>query len=229
MKRRHFITTAFTAATVMAAGSRFNLLRSAQAQEVITLPPLPYPDNALEPHISAKTLGFHYGKHHQGYVNKLNKQIQGTELADMSLEALIKATATPDKMAIFNNAAQVWNHSFYWQSMRPKGGGQPPAELAEKIEATFDSLEAFKEEFIRMATSQFGSGWAWLVQADQQLKIINSANADTPLVKTGVKPLITVDVWEHAYYLDYQNRRGDYVKTFLDNLVNWEFALSNLS
>ncbi|MDY6993635.1 MAG: superoxide dismutase, partial [Pseudomonadota bacterium] len=177
----------------------------------------------------AKTLGFHYGKHHQGYVNKLNKQIQGTELADMSLEALIKATATPDKMAIFNNAAQVWNHNFYWQSMRPKGGGQPPAQLAEKIEATFDSLEAFKEEFVRMATSQFGSGWAWLVQADQHLKIINSANADTPLVKAGIKPLLTVDVWEHAYYLDYQNRRGDYVKTFLDNLVNWEFALSNLS
>ena len=191
------------------------------------LPPLPYADNALEPVISAKTLGFHYGKHHKTYVDNLNKLVAGTELADKSLEEVITATAgQADKVGIFNNAAQVWNHTFYWNSLSPKGGGEPPSSLKQKIEASFGDLDAFKKEFANAAVTQFGSGWAWLVKDGDSLKIIKTSNADLPLTK-GLKPLLTIDVWEHAYYLDYQNRRPDYVSAVLDKLINWRFAADN--
>ena len=192
------------------------------------LPPLPYAENALEPVIAAKTMSFHYGKHHKGYVDNLNKLIAGTELADLSLEKIITSTVgQPEKTAIFNNAAQTWNHTFYWSSMRAKGGGEPPAALKQKIEASFASVDACKKELASAAVSQFGSGWAWLVLDGGKLKVVKTANADAPL--KGVKPLLAIDVWEHAYYLDYQNRRADYVNAVLDKLINWEFALQNAS
>ena len=194
---------------------------------VHVLPALPYADNALEPVISANTLGFHYGKHHKTYLDNLNKLVAGTELADLSLEAVIKATAgKPDKVGVFNNAAQTWNHTFYWHSLRPNGGGEPPAALKQRIEAAFGGFDKFKQEFANAAVTQFGSGWAWLVRDGDALKIVKTGNADTPLV-SGVTPLLTIDVWEHAYYLDYQNRRADYVNAVIDKLLNWEFALQN--
>jgi len=191
------------------------------------LPSLPYAENALEPVITGKTISFHYGKHHKGYVDNLNKLITGTEYADLSLEKIIADTAgRPEKTAIFNNAAQTWNHTFYWNSMKPKGGGEPPAALKQRIEASFDSVDACKKEIASVAVSQFGSGWAWLVIESGKLKVIKTANADSPLT-LNIKPLFTIDVWEHAYYLDYQNRRVDYVNAVLDKLINWEFALQN--
>jgi Fe-Mn family superoxide dismutase len=192
------------------------------------LPPLPYPDNALEPVISANTIGFHFGKHHQGYVDTLNKLVAGTEFADLPLVNIITETAGKvDKTAIFNNAAQTWNHTFYWRSMRAKGGGDPPAVLKQKIEASFGNLDACKKELAAAAMTQFGSGWTWLVLDGGMLKVVKTGNADLPLT-TGMKPLLTVDVWEHAYYLDYQNRRADYVNAVLDTLINWDFAADNL-
>jgi len=192
------------------------------------LPPLPYAENALDPVISANTLGFHYGKHHKGYVDTLNKLVAGTELAGRSLEQLINETAgKADKSAIFNSAAQTWNHTFYWRSLRAKGGGEPPLALKQKIESAFGNLDACKKELATASTSQFGSGWAWLVLEGDKLKVVKTGNAETPLTK-GAKPLLTIDVWEHAYYLDYQNRRADYVNAVLDKLINWEFAAGNL-
>jgi Fe-Mn family superoxide dismutase len=192
------------------------------------LPALPYADNALEPVISANTLHFHYGKHHQAYVDNLNKLIAGTELVGLPLEKIISATAgKPDKTAIFNNAAQTWNHTFYWHSLRPQGGAEPPAALKKKIEAAFGSLDACKKELAATAMAQFGSGWVWLAQDGDRLKVVKTGNADAPLT-SGLKPLLTIDVWEHAYYLDYQNRRADYVSAVLDKLSNWEFAAANL-
>lgn len=191
------------------------------------LPPLPYPDNALDPVISANTLSFHYGKHHKTYVDNLNKLIAGTELADLSLEEIIASTAgKADKIGVFNNAAQVWNHTFYWNSLSPKGGGEPPSALKQKIEASFGSVEACKKELATAATTQFGSGWAWLTQDGDKLQVIKTGNADLPLTK-GIMPLLTIDVWEHAYYLDYQNRRPDYINAVLDKLINWGFAADN--
>ncbi len=191
--------------------------------------PLPYAENALEPIITAKTMSFHYGKHHKGYVDNLNKLIAGTEYADLSLEKIITSTAgKPEKIAISNNAAQTWNHTFYWKSMRPKGGGEPPAALKQRIETSFGSVDACKKELASAAVSQFGSGWVWLVLEGGVLKVVKTANADDPLT-TGMKPLLCIDVWEHAYYLDYQNRRADYVNAMLDKLINWEFALQNAS
>ncbi len=193
------------------------------------LPPLPYAENALEPTITAKTMSFHYGKHHKGYVDNLNKFILGTEYAALPLEKIITSTAgQPEKIAIFNNAAQTWNHTFYWNSMRPKGGGEPPAALKQRIEISFGSVDAFKKELASTAVSQFGSGWAWLVYDGSLLKVIKTANAGVPQT-LGLKPLLAIDVWEHAYYLDYQNRRADYVNAVLDKLINWEFALQNAS
>jgi Fe-Mn family superoxide dismutase len=193
------------------------------------LPSLPYADNALDPVISANTTGFHYGKHHKGYVDNLNKLVAGTEFADLPLEKIITATAgKADKTAIFNNAAQIWNHTFYWKSMRAKGGGEPPASLKQKMETSFGSVDACKKELASVAVSQFGSGWAWLVLDGNELKAIKTSNANVPLT-TAMKPLLAVDVWEHAYYLDYQNRRADYVSAVLDKLINWEFALQNAS
>jgi Fe-Mn family superoxide dismutase len=206
-----------------------NFSKAAQSGNTYVLAPLPYADNALEPVISAHTLSFHYGKHHKAYVDNLNKLVADTPLAGKSLEEIIKATAgQADKAGIFNNAAQVWNHMFYWHSLNPKGGGEPPAALKQKIEASFGSVDACKKEFANAAVTQFGSGWAWLVQEGDKLAIAKTSNADSPITKNS-RPLLTIDVWEHAYYLDYQNRRPDYVNTILDKLINWEFAAANLS
>ena len=192
------------------------------------LPPLPYAENALAPVISANTVGIHYGKHHKGYVDTLNKLLAGTDLASLSLEKLIAETGgKADKVAIFNNAAQTWNHTFYWRSLRPKGGGEPPATLKQKIDASFGSLDACKKALATAATAQFGSGWVWLVLQAGKLKVVKTDNADTPLTQDA-KPLLTIDVWEHAYYLDCQNRRADYVNGVLDKLINWGFAADNL-
>ena len=194
----------------------------------ISLPELPYARNALAPHISEETLNFHYGKHHNTYVTNLNNLIAGTELAGQSLEQIIKATAgQSDKAGIFNNAAQVWNHMFYWLSLNPKGGGEPPAVLKQKIDAAFGSVDACKKELATAAVTQFGSGWAWLVLDGDKVSIAKTSNADSPLTKN-IRPLLTIDVWEHAYYLDYQNRRPDYVNTILEKLINWDFAAANL-
>lgn len=193
----------------------------------ITLPPLPYDKNALEPHISANTLDFHYGKHHQAYVTNLNKLIEATDLASKSLEEIILASAKDSsKAGIFNNAAQVWNHTFYWNSMKKSGGGKPSGELAAKIDADFGSFDKFAEEFKNAGATQFGSGWAWLVLENGKLKVTKTPNADLPMAH-GQVALMTADVWEHAYYLDYQNRRPDYLSTFLSNLINWDFAAEN--
>ena len=194
-----------------------------------TLPDLPYASNALEPHITAHTLSFHHGKHHQAYVTNLNNLIEGTELASQTLEEIILAVAgDASKAGIFNNAAQVWNHTFYWSSMKPNGGGEPTGAIAAKIVEDFGSFEAFLKEFKTAGATQFGSGWAWLVLEGGKLKITKTPNADTPMVH-GQKALLTVDVWEHAYYLDYQNRRPDYLETFFKHLVNWDFPNANLS
>jgi Fe-Mn family superoxide dismutase len=193
------------------------------------LPSLPYADSALAPVISANTIGFHYGKHHRGYVDNLNKLVAETEFADLSLEKIMMATVGKvDKAAIFNNAAQVWNHTFYWRSLRPKGGGEPPAALKQKIEASFGTLDTCKKDLVTAASTQFGSGWVWLVSVGENLKIIKTGNAETPFT-ANMKPLVTIDVWEHAYYLDYQNRRVDYVNAVLDKLISWDFAAENLS
>jgi Fe-Mn family superoxide dismutase len=195
----------------------------------IELPPLPYAQDALAPVISAQTLSFHYGKHHKTYVDNLNKLVAGTDMSESPLEALIKAVVgKPDKAGVFNNAAQVWNHTFFWNSMKPNGGGAPTGAVAKAIDASFGSYENFKKEFSNAAMTQFGSGWAWLVADKGQLKIAKTPNAETPLT-TGQTALLTVDVWEHAYYLDYQNRRADFVAAVIDKLLNWEFANANLA
>ena len=189
---------------------------------------LPYKADALEPYISEKTIRFHYGKHHAGYVKKLNQMIKVTAYAGLGIEAIIQKTyGSAGETGIFNNAAQVFNHTFYWNSMKPGGGGAPTGIIAEKIEADFGSYDAFKKDFASAALSQFGSGWAWLVKDGDALKILKTSNADTPIAE-GLIPLLTVDVWEHAYYLDYQNRRAEYVDAYLEHLVNWEFAETNL-
>jgi Fe-Mn family superoxide dismutase len=192
-------------------------------------PPLPYDFNALEPHMSARTFEFHYGKHHAAYVTNLNNLVKETELADKPLVEVIQASfKDPAKTGIFNNAAQVWNHTFFWNSMKSGGGGKPSGDLAAKIDAAFGSFDKFKEDFKTAATTQFGSGWAWLVMEGDTLKVTKTPNAENPLVH-GQKPLLTLDVWEHAYYLDYQNRRPDFIQTFLDQLVNWDFAAQNMA
>lgn len=199
----------------------------AQGTRSITLPPLPYTDDALAPVISANTISFHYGKHHKGYVDNLNKMIAGTDLAAASLEQIVKSTVgVADKQGVFNNAAQIWNHTFYWNSMKPNGGGKPSGDLAQKIDATFTNFDNCKKELVTAATGQFGSGWAWLVSEGGTLKVVKTPNAETPLIK-GQVPLLTIDVWEHAYYLDYQNKRADYVTAVIDKLLNWDFAAAN--
>lgn len=192
------------------------------------LPKLPYAKTDLEPYVSRDTLNFHYDKHHQGYVTKLNELVEGTEFAGMELEDVIRETeGQKDYSAIFNNAAQVWNHTFYWHSMKKGGGGTPPASILTLLEKTFESYEDFVNLFRQAAMTQFGSGWAWLVNESGALKIVKTSNAETPLTKNAT-PLLTCDVWEHAYYLDYQNRRVDYVDIFLKHLVNWDFVEKNL-
>ncbi|WP_320837785.1 superoxide dismutase [Zhongshania sp.] len=190
----------------------------------IKLPVLPYAQNALEPHISAETIEYHYGKHHQSYVDKLNKLTSSNEFEEMPLEDIVKkATGT-----IFNNAAQVWNHNFYWSCLSPQGGGVPTGALAEEITKKFDSMDAFQKAFGDSAVSNFGSGWTWLVKnvADGELAIINTENADTPLTDANTLPLLTLDVWEHAYYIDYRNARAKYIQGYW-KLVNWDFVEKN--
>ena len=192
------------------------------------LPPLPYPMDALEPSISANTLSFHHGKHHQTYVTNLNNLIKDTDLESLSLEEIIKKTAkNPDQVGIFNNAAQVWNHTFFWNCMQAEGGGKPTGRLLDMITESFNSYEEFYNAFKQAALTQFGSGWAWLVLDQGKLKITKTGNADLPMAH-GMTALLTCDVWEHAYYLDYQNRRADFVDAFLTKLVNWSFVEKNL-
>ncbi|MBU4067941.1 MAG: superoxide dismutase [Proteobacteria bacterium] len=192
----------------------------------ISLPVLPYGKNALAPYISQQTIEYHYGKHHNAYVTNTNKLIEGTDLSNQDLENIIKKTSKDTSMSsIFNNAAQVWNHSFYWACMKPGGGGPPSGAIAERIASDFGSYEKFAEQFKNAGITQFGSGWAWLILKDNHLEIMKTSNADTPLAH-GLKPLLTVDVWEHAYYLDYQNRRPDYLASFLEHLINWDFVNS---
>lgn len=197
----------------------------------VTLPPLPYARTALAPHVSEQTLDFHYGKHHQAYVDNLNKMIDGTALDKASLEEIIlEAAGKSDKQGVFNNAAQVWNHTFYWSSMKPNGGGAPSGDIAKAIDADLGGYEAFKEAFSQAGATQFGSGWAWLVvNKAGKIEVRKTPNAELPLTEKGVTPLLTMDVWEHAYYLDYQNKRPAYITTFLDKLVNWDFANENLA
>lgn len=194
----------------------------------LELPPLPYALDALSPHINAETLSIHHGKHHQAYVTNGNKLIEGTEFADMAIEDIIKATAgKADKAGVFNNAAQVWNHTFYWNSMKPGGGGKPTGKIAAKIDADLGGYDKFAADFAQAGATQFGSGWAWLVLEGGKLAIKKTPNAENPMTG-GATPLLTMDVWEHAYYLDFQNRRPDYMKAFLDHLINWDFANQNL-
>ncbi|MDE2229595.1 MAG: superoxide dismutase [Alphaproteobacteria bacterium] len=191
--------------------------------------PLPYPMNALEPQMSARTLEFHHGKHHKAYVDNANKLVQDTPLANKPLEEVIQATAKDEsKQGLFNNVAQIWNHSFFWKSLRPKGGGRPTGDLARAVEESFGSYEKFREAFKTAGATQFGSGWAWLVFDGGKLKVAKTPNAMNPLVH-GTTALLTYDVWEHAYYLDYQNRRPDFIDAFIDHLVNWNFAAENLA
>jgi Fe-Mn family superoxide dismutase len=193
------------------------------------LPPLPYDKNALEPHISAKTLEFHHGKHHNAYVTKLNELVKDTPHESQDLETIIKGTfGDASKSGIFNNAAQVWNHTFFWSCMRSAGGGTPTGDVASAIDASFGSLDKFKEEFKDACVTQFGSGWGWLVIDNGKVAVMKTPNAENPMAH-GKTALLTCDVWEHAYYLDYQNRRPDFVEAFMDNLINWDFVAQNLA
>ena len=201
----------------------------ASKETKIALPPLPWPEDALAPVVSAQTVGFHYDKHHRTYVETLNELIAGTDLAGRPLEAIILATAgQADRKAIFNNAAQAWNHGFYWRSLKPRRGGKPTGGLGEQMASAFGGFDTFKRVFSEAATKQFGSGWAWLVVDNGELKVTTTHDADVPFTR-GEIPLLTVDVWEHAYYLDYQNRRADYVNALIDKLLDWDFAAENLA
>jgi len=229
--RRSFLATA-GAATVTVLASRAQAQTTAAATQrkamPIELPKLPFEDNALAPTISSNTVSFHYGKHHKTYVDNLNKAIAGTDLAEKPLVEIIRAVAgKADKAAIFNNSAQVWNHTFYWNSLSPKSTS-PSKDLADRIEKDLGGMAKFKEQLSAAALGQFGSGWAWLVLDGGVLKVTKTQNAETPIT-TSARPLLTLDVWEHAYYLDYQNKRADYVAAVLDKLLNWEFASQNLA
>lgn len=194
----------------------------------LALPSLPYALDALEPHLSRQTLSLHYGRHHAGYVEKTRKLVQGSPLESAALEQIVQSSSASPDRRLFNSAAQAWNHGFYWNSMRAKGGGEARGPVARLITESFGSHQAFSQEFIKSASEQFGSGWAWLVLDGDRLRITTTGNADTPLITSQV-PLLTIDVWEHAYYPDYQNRRVEYIAAFLAHLVNWEFANSNLA
>lgn len=223
--RRDFLKGA--AATAVAAGA-LGFPAILKGAEPLALSPLPWPDTALEPVISAKTLSFHWGKHHRGYVDALNGLVKGGPLEGRPLEAIVRASASDaSARAVFNNSAQAWNHDFFWKSLRPKGGAAPSGALAGRIEASFGSLEGLKKELVAAGLGQFGSGWAWLVADGGALRVVKTANADTPLT-TGQTPLLVLDVWEHAYYLDWQNRRKDYLTAVVDGHLNWDFAAANL-
>jgi Fe-Mn family superoxide dismutase len=228
MTRRRLLGTALAAGSLaLTLGNRPGL---SQTKGPFSLPPLPYAEDALIPVISSTTIGFHYGKHHKAYVDTLNKAVEGTDLKDKSLEEIIKATfGDSGRTAIYNNAAQTWNHTFYWNSMHPSGGGSPTGTIADSVKDSFGDYSKFRQEFAAAAMSQFGSGWVWLAQGPgKKLVIVKTSNADTPIAR-GTTCLLTCDVWEHAYYLDYQNRRLDYVNAWLDKLVNWEFASRQLA
>lgn len=191
-----------------------------------TLPPLPYEEDALAPTISGKTMNYHYGKHHKAYVDKLNELVTGTAFAEMTLEEIVTATfEDPLKREIFNNAAQAWNHTFFWTCLSPRGG-KPGGEMLRAMERDFGGLDAFKEEFAKQGVAQFGSGWVWLVANGDKLSIEKTPDAVTPMAE-GTRCLLTIDVWEHAYYLDYQNKRPDFLKAVIDKLLNWDFATQN--
>ena len=227
MTRRRLIRNALAAGSIaLTFGNRTAFSQT----RVIALPPLPYGEDALAPVISSTTISFHYGKHHRAYVENLNKEIEDTDLMEKSLEDIVKETfADRRRTAIYRNAAQAWNHTLYWNSMRPNGGGAPTGVIADHIKDSFGDYTKFHKEFAAAATTQFGSGWVWLVQGQgKKLIVLKTANADTPMVR-GTTCLLTCDVWEHAYYLDYQNRRLDYVNAWLDKLVNWEFASRQLA
>lgn len=195
----------------------------------IELPDLPFAQDALEPHISANTLSFHHGKHHNAYVTNLNKMIAGTDLEGKSLEEIVlTVNGDASKCGVFNNAAQVWNHTFYWNSMSPNGGGKPSGKIGAAIDRDFGSYEEFTKAFKGAGGTQFGSGWAWLVSNNGKLEVRKTPNAETPLTEKGITPLMTMDVWEHAYYLDFQNSRPGYMNAFLEHLVNWDFAEANM-
>ncbi len=222
--RRRFLG----AAAALGAGLALEPGRLFAAEAGIRLEALPWPETALEPVISARTIAFHYGKHHAGYVANTQRLIAGTPYAAMPLERILRETAgRPGQEALFNNAAQVWNHTFYWNSLSPQGGGKPPAPLRKRIEDSFGSLESCLRELAEAAVGRFASGWAWLVEEGGRLRVVDTPNAETPLTR-GWRPLLTIDVWEHAYYLDYQNRRADYVAAVLEKLIHWDFAARNL-
>ena len=192
------------------------------------LPPLPWDEGALEPVISARTIGLHYGKHHAAYVKKLNELVAGTRFADMPLEQVIAATVgSEESKKIFNNAAQAWNHAFFWKCMKPRGGGEPPKAMAKRIDESFGGYAQFKEQFSKAAVDTFGSGWAWLVARGEKLEIVSTSNAGTPITM-GATPLLAIDVWEHAYYVDYENRRPEFVDAVIDKLLDWSFAAEQL-
>lgn len=229
MKRRDFLAslTAVTVASTVAVKGFPNIITNRAVP--FELPPLPYSDNALSPVISANTISFHYGKHHKGYVDNLNNIAKGTKYESLPLEdVVLKSAKSKADSAIFNNAAQIWNHNFYWNSMRPNGGGKPSGFLAQKIDESFGNFDNFKKQFADVTISQFGTGWGWLV-ADKKgkLSIVKTGDAEVPMTQK-LKPLLTIDVWEHAYYLDYQNRRAAYVNAVIDKLLNWDFAAKNL-
>ena len=232
MSKRNFIKATLLSSASVLVSCKLNFANKSKTfgekNMSFELPALPYARNALAPYISENTINFHYGKHHQAYVTNLNNLVASTDLAEKSLEEIIKISATDKtKAGIFNNSAQVWNHIFYWNSMKPNGGGKPVGEVLAKIEADFGSYENFVTEFKNAGATQFGSGWAWLVLDEGKLKITKTGNAETPLT-TSAKPLMTMDVWEHAYYLDFQNARPTYIDTFLNHLVNWDFVAANL-
>jgi Fe-Mn family superoxide dismutase len=224
--RRAALKAAAATATLAAAG--FSTLARSQTS-MFTLPPLPYADGALAPVISANTIGFHYGKHHKTYVDNLNNLVKGSAYEGATLEKIIADSAgKADQAGIFNNSAQIWNHTFYWNSLKPNGGGKPSGKLAAMIDSDLGGFDNFKKELAATTVSQFGSGWGWLVVEGGKLKIVKTGNAEVPFTK-GQKPLLTIDVWEHAYYLDYQNKRADYVNALIDKLLNWDFAADNLA
>lgn len=191
------------------------------------LPPLPWDESALEPVISARTIGLHHGKHHATYVKKLNELVAGTRFADMPLEQVIAASGGEETRKIFNNAAQAWNHTFFWSCLAPGAGGEPPKAIARRLEESFGGYAQFKEQFANAAVETFGSGWAWLVARGDKLEILSTSNAGTPITM-GATPLLTIDVWEHAYYIDYENRRPEFVGAVIDQLLNWKFAAAQL-
>jgi Fe-Mn family superoxide dismutase len=229
MNRRQFALGGLAVGAAVVAVRSPWIVNAQSAGQPYELPKLPYAENALAPYISAQTVGLHYGKHHGGYVLKLNELIRGTPLAEQSLEAVLKATSgKTEQTAIFNAAGQVWNHNFYWRSLRPKAGGAPRGKVANLIQDSAGGWEAFRTELINKSISLFGSGWIWLVAEGGKLTILPTKDADTPIAH-GKTALLTIDVWEHAYYLDYQNRRKDYVEALIDHLLDWDFANENLA